>query len=248
MNGNTPSQERFERIEAYLLGTLPVEEHARFEADMSADADLRHEVELQREHITAIALGGFSRTLAQAAQRHAGSAGGGRVVPLGPPRRNWLAYAAALAALVAVAAWMLLRPPLNERLYAEFHVPDPGLPVPMSASDDALFHDAMVAYKLGDHQEAFDKWVRLKDSDRDTDTLRFYIGCAALESGLTQEAFTVFSTLAGRAGPFQEKARGMLFMAALRLDRAEVLDSLDLSHDPLLADRARKIREALGRP
>ncbi|MCB9180996.1 MAG: hypothetical protein H6593_06040 [Flavobacteriales bacterium] len=158
MNGNELSHERFERIEAYLLGTLSPEDRTRFEAELEADEQLREEVSLQREHIRAIQLGGFTRTLEQAAQRHSENDESGRVLSLARSGRNWVPWAAAIAALVAVAIWALVRPPLNERVYAEFHVPDPGLPVPMGAAEDHAFHDAMVAYKLGDHAEALMKW------------------------------------------------------------------------------------------
>ena len=248
MNGNELSHERFERIEAYLLGTLSPEDRTRFEAELEADEQLREEVTLQREHIRAIQLGGFTRTLEQAAQRHSENDEGGQVLSLARSRRNWVPWAAAIAALVAVSIWALVRPPLNERVYAEFHVPDPGLPVPMGAAEDHAFHDAMVAYKLGDHAEALMKWEGLRRTGRDNDTLRYFIGCATLESGRAGEALSLFTPLASSPGPFQDKARWMLFMAAVKAGRTSLLDSLDLSNDPLLADRARRVRKALGRP
>ena len=56
-------QERFETIEAYLLGTMGDAERLAFEQELASDADLRAEVEAQRENTLAVELGAFTRTL-----------------------------------------------------------------------------------------------------------------------------------------------------------------------------------------
>ena len=53
----------------------------------------------------------------------------------------------------------------------------------MGGTDNPAFHDAMVAYKLGEYREARGKWAPLLHVDPTNDTLRFYVGSASLAGG-----------------------------------------------------------------
>ena len=201
----------FERIEAYVLDRLNADERFAFEQLMAEDAALRAEVDLERENILAIELGGLQRVLKQVRVEHH---------PQQEERGGWstyLKYAAVLAVILSAALWFISRPSSSERAFAAHFAPDPGLPVAMSASDDHAFHDAMVAYKLGDHDEAIGKWSALLKKEPTSDTLRYYIGCAELNAGRGDRAAPLLLSVAEQSNSaFAVKARWFGFLALVR--------------------------------
>lgn len=233
-------KDRFETIEAYLLGTMDPAARARFELEMAADAGLRDEVELQRENTLAVELAGITRTLQAVRAEYHQSA---------PSRNSWmtyLKYAAIVAVLILGAAWWASRPAENERLFAEYYVEDAGLPIPMSAVNDPVFQDAMVAYKLGDLSEARSKWSNLLQNGPDNDTLRFYIANTYLAEGNAVAAIPLFQTVAdATASAFHDKACWFLFLAYLHEGRLNELPDTTLVNDPVYGERARAIRSKI---
>lgn len=233
---------RFEAIEAYVLRRLSAEERLRFERELDTDPDLRAELELQREHILAVELGGMDRMLAVVRTEHAAGSGATR----GGGWANFLKYAAAVAVLATIAAWWVARPPLNERLFSEHFTADPGLPVAMSATDDHAFQDAMVAYKLGDHEEARSKWSMLLQAEPTNDTLRYYIACSSLALGDAKAAIPLFEGITNEpTSTFQDKSRWQLFMAYLKAGEVAKASAMPLDEDPVHGERIRAIKAAI---
>ncbi|MBK6410721.1 MAG: tetratricopeptide repeat protein [Flavobacteriales bacterium] len=235
-------KDRFEAIEAFLLGTMSPEARYRFEQELLADVALRGEVELQRENTLAVELAGITRTLQAARGEHHGTgpaSGGG----------NWttyLKYAAMVAVLILGAVWWSTRPTENERLFAEYYVEDPGLPVPMSAVNDPVFQDAMVAYKLGDYAEARTKWGNLLQAVPGNDTLRFYIANAYVAEGDAKAAIPLFQAVADApSSAFHDKARWYLVLAYLHEGRLNELPDTILENDPVYGERVRAIRSRI---
>lgn len=89
-------------------------------------------------------------------------------------------YAAAAAILLAIAFLWVYSVPQNERLYAKYFTPDPGLPTVMSSNSNFEFYDAMVNYKQGEYKMAIDKWDVLKTKTPNNDTLNYFLGVAHL--------------------------------------------------------------------
>lgn len=201
----------FEQIEAYVLGRMAAEERLRFEQRLAADPALRAEVELERENILAIELGGMERMLKEVREEHSEQRdqGGGW--------STWLKYAAAVAVLLGGALWFTLRPSAHERVFAAHFTPDPGLPVAMGTTDSHAFNDAMVAYKLGDLGEAIGKFTSLLKENPASDTLRYYIGCAELNAGRPERAAPMLMAVADQeVSVFASKARWYAFLALVR--------------------------------
>lgn len=201
----------FEQIEAYVLDRLGADERLAFEQRLATDHALRAEVKLERENILAIELGGMERMLKEVRGEQT------------PQRRQsggwttWLKYAAVVAVLLGGALWFTLRPSTNERVFAAHFTPDPGLPVAMGTTDSHAFNDAMVAYKLGDHDEAIGKFTTLLQDDPASDTLRYYIGCAELNAGRPERAAPMLMAVADQANSvFAGKARWYAFLAMVR--------------------------------
>ncbi|MBL7945990.1 MAG: hypothetical protein JNN32_07975 [Flavobacteriales bacterium] len=226
----------FERIEAYVLGRLSADERLAFEQRLSTDAALRAEVELERENIMAIELGGLQRVLEQVRGEQVIEQGHGG------PWISYLKYAAVVAVLFGAALWFIARPNANERTFAAHFVPDPGLPVAMSASDDHAFHDAMVAYKLGDHDEAISKWSALLKEEPSNDTLRYYIGCTELNAGRSDRAVSMLMSVADQSGSaFAAKARWYAFLALVRKGDVAAARAVPFAIDHPYAARAKSV-------
>ena len=122
MSNGALDRPTFEAIESYVLDRMDALEREAFEQRLAGDATLRAEVELERENIRAVELGGVARLLKGIAAEDGAQASG----------TNWaryLKYAAMIAVLISGAIWWSMRPSLNERLFAEYFVADPGLPV-----------------------------------------------------------------------------------------------------------------------
>ncbi len=242
MNEGALHQHRFETIEAYLLGTMPVAEQERFEAEMTSDTGLKAEVDLQRENMLAVELGGMRSTLRAITNQD---------VPAHHDRAaaawtSYLKYAAAIALIVSVAVWWSARPTADERLFAEHFVVDPGLPVPMSISNDPVFHDAMVAYKLGDYEEARSKWSTLLADRPANDTLRYYMGAAALAGGHATDAIPLLQAVSvDSTSSFGTKARWYLFLAYLKAGDRKGMEAIGLDDDPAYGERVREIKSSM---
>ncbi len=241
MSEGTLDRPTFEAIEAYVLERMPVAERADFEQRMTTDAALREEVELERENIQAVELGGLSRMLKDIAQAEQGEERGvGRWNRL-------LKYAAMIAAIMSGAIWWMTRTPLNERIYAAHFTPDPGLPVAMGATTDPAFADAMVAFKLGDYAEARMKWSPLLAEEPANDTLRYYIASAWLAANDTERAIPMLEALEKEpASAFNGRARWYLFLAYVRNGEFLKARSLGLEGDPTYGERAKAIQAELG--
>lgn len=239
MSKGTLDRTTFETIEAYVLDRLSATDRAAFEQRMAADADLRQEVALQQEHIHAVELGGFLRTVQQAGEAHASSARAGRWPML------WR-YAAMVALILAAAVWWLALPSNNEQLFAEHFRPDPGMPVTMGVTSDRAFADAMVSYKEGEYAKARGAWMSMLREGPGNDTLQYYIASAWLAEGNAAEAAPLLEQLAAKDGSaFRDRARWYLFLAYIRTGKSVEALAMPLEDDPSHGAQVRAIKQRL---
>jgi len=231
----------FEAIEAYVLGRMSATERDAFEQRLVLEPDLRAELELGREHIRAVELGGLTRTLRTIAEQENASGSQG-----GSGWGRYIAYAASIALLVSVAIWWAARPPLNERLYAAHFTPDPGLPVAMSATDDHVFADAMVYYKEGRYGEAAQRWAPLLQQDPSNDTLLYYTAMVELVNGDAGSAMARLASVSDGSSTFKSRARWYLFLIHVKRNEIEQARALQLGTDTMYGERALRILSQLG--
>lgn len=232
----------FEAIEAYVLERMGADDRAAFEQRMAGDPALRDEVELERENILAVELGGVARLMNQvgreqrADEQHTGRGNGWK---------HFLKYAAVLAAIIVGALWFL-RPPAHERLFAAYFTADAGLPVVMGSTDDPAFQDAMVAFKLGDYEEARDKWSTMAASDPGNDTLRYYLASATLAMGDAAGAMPLFEDVSSDPeSVFRQRAQWYLFLAYVKSGNVDRARAMALDDDPAYGERVRAIKSQL---
>jgi len=167
---NDISQERFEAAEAFLSGKMKGARRAEFAERLKTDPDVRTDVDFVRNAILAAEEQGLREDM-DSAHRFFHS----------NTRSNfsWFPIAAVFIVLIGAAAWWFFPAEVErsteEALFAQYASPDPGLPVPMSASaaDTYSFYDAMVDYKMEDYTLAARKWRGLSDSSSYNDTLTY---------------------------------------------------------------------------
>ncbi len=238
MSQGTLDRPTFEAIEAYVLDRMSPAERGAFEQRIAADPALRAEVELERENIHAVELGGLQRMLhgLRAEEQRAGKGGSGA----------WWRYAAAVVILLIGSVLWFGRPSANERLFTEHFTPDPGLPVAMGATDAPVFADAMVSYKEGKYAQARVKWEVLLTAEPDNDTLRYFIACTDLATDRPGHAIPELERLAREDGsPFSAKARWYLFLAYVRTGDHERARAVPIDADPVFGERARALKAQL---
>jgi tetratricopeptide (TPR) repeat protein len=233
---DTMNQELFERIESYVLDRMDANERELFEAEIAQDQALRQEVAAQRECIMAVEVGAFSAALVEVGRNYQ------QENPVIEPVNiksvsNWSSMLRIAASIILLlgAGYFFLRPAQHERLYAEFHVVDPGLPVPMSATDDPEFFDAMVDFKQGLYEKALQKWSPMLEEEPNNDTLLYYVAHAQLNLGQDQEALAKFSELRSGTGSFVVQSEWYSVLAHLKLGNTEqVQDAVFSANSPYL--------------
>jgi anti-sigma factor RsiW len=187
------------RIEDYLDGLLPEAERAAFEAALQHDEALAEAFQLVSEARRRLRpdaqAGAREQALKQTLAELKGKYFEAQAPSAERPKRKfniWLpAVAAALGLLGFV--WWWLRPPLSERLYADYR-----------SFPEAAFTNRAQNSPLGNAESAFNQkdyaaaaaalqtW--LQESPDDTEA-RFFYGLALLEQGKSENARQVFSAL-----------------------------------------------------
>lgn len=229
-----------ERIERYLLEKMDPNERNIFEAELDSNPELHTELNVQRELIRAVEVGGLKEDLdkihAKTIQKSSAR----------PSRNNWFAIAAGLAAIIAVSIWAVNHQSANDSLFAQYSTTDPGLPVPMSASANYTFHDAMVDYKAEKYDKAIAKWTALLKEGKNDNPLNYYIGAAYFNQNNYAAALPWFQKeLNDSNGTFHAKAQWYELLCQLKLNETEkVLQTVALPDSPY-KDRIESIQQDL---
>lgn len=173
------SQELLEIIERYINGSMTSQELKDFNQLLELDNDFKVKV----EDIKTMLLGIETQSLKeQLDEFHEGIP---KTVVLNINKKkfeffNFNKIAVAAAIIIAIGSIWFFNTPQNEKLYAKYFTPDPGLPTVMGTSDNFEFYDAMVNYKHGDYDIAIEKWELLQVKKPDNDTINYFLGVAHL--------------------------------------------------------------------
>jgi len=211
------SQEEFDAIEKYIVNDLAHEERTAFETRLSNDATLRAKVTELRllfvgvnEAVLQEKINDFHQELSA---RKDGHTIGGRT----PTIKKWL-VAASIILVAGISGWLLInRQSKEEKLFASFFKPDPGLITAMSATDNYLFERAMIDYKKGDYSAAIKTWDSLQKIQPANDTLNYFLGAAYLADENASEAIICLQKVTAlRASFFNTDAYWYLGLAQLK--------------------------------
>ena len=184
-NGDNYSQQDFERIEKYLLGEMGPEERAGFEQELSNNADLQAALEQTRLLVRGIEYAGMKGMMDDFHNMIPDNAHENRYIQttFKTMRNKMMPYliAASVLLLVVLGVWWLTNlQPAHEKLFARHYQPDPGLITPMSSGENYLFYAGMVEYRLGNYDNAIDKWSQVLNQKPLNDTLSYFLGVAFL--------------------------------------------------------------------
>jgi tetratricopeptide (TPR) repeat protein len=197
---------------------------------MKLDPMLAKEVDTQRELMLAVETGEMKNRLELIHQNRFKKNNNAR----------WYLVAASITILLAIGIWAINRPDKAERLFAANMTIDPGLPVPMSATKNYVFHDAMVDYKSGKYDLAIIKWEPLLAKNPENDTLNYYLGAASFNTKNYQKAIPFFEMVALQDNStFYGKAEWYLALSFLITKDFDRLNALSVNSK---SDYAQKIK------
>ena len=204
-------QELFEQIEAYLLDSMTTEERSRFETQLAADPSLQKELELQRQLLAIVSVESFNAAPKSAPTQTA------NITSIS----KW--YWAAAAVLIFISGFWFFQnqTATPQKLANQYFSPDPGLPVTMSSSSQYQFYDGMVSYKEADYEKAIAIWKSIATTNRQSDTLQYFIGVAYLNRDHYNDALQQLLPLAEGNGNWKEKARWYLSLTYLKLNQPQ---------------------------
>ncbi|MEM6515573.1 MAG: tetratricopeptide repeat protein [Bacteroidota bacterium] len=196
---NNISQELLERVERYLNNELSKQELEEFESQMQTDANFRIKV----EDINSLLLGIQNQSLKEELDKFHKDIPEGKVRPLNAQGYSqWRKFAAAAVILLAVTGFWWFSTPTHERLYDDYFIADPGLPTVMGDNDAETydFYHGMVDYKQGNYDKAIAAWEALKTTQKQNDTLDYFLGVAHLAKGNTANAIDFLNTVCEKEG------------------------------------------------
>lgn len=222
--------------ERYVLGDMSTEEREKFEHEMSSNRALRMAVDDIRQSILAVRAGAVREELQGIHER--------RISPNNSRGSYWLGIAAGLMVLVAATFWWIMRPEANERLFAQYATTDPGLPVPMSATTDYAFFDAMVDYKSEDYRTAIRKWEPLFADEPQNDTLAYYLGSAHFNLGEYARALEYYRDLPANS-EFYPRSQWYRALTFVKTGDKESLLSIRPNEDSNYADRITQLQDQM---
>ncbi len=221
MSQNTNiTQELLEFVERCLNKNASVEELQKFETRLQNDSEFRTQVTDIKTLLFGIEaqslkekLDDFHDELIEAPSI--------KTVPIKFMPYRKIAIAAVL--VIALGSLWFLSGNSNEKIYAKYFSPDPGLPTMMSETSNFEFYDAMVNYKQGEYTKAIEKWKPLLVNAPKNDTLNYFIGMAQLANKHEKKAIEYFEVVTNLdSSNFKNEAYYYLGLAYLKTDNIEL--------------------------
>ena len=194
MNRNIDiSQEEFEAIEQYIRQEIPIEEMDAFIKRLATDMVFQQKFETVRLLLVGVQEAGLSNKLEDfhrdlPASKESTNPPSGRTISL----KIWLVAASAIVIIGFGPLLYFNRNGKEEKIFATYYRPDPGLISAMGTTDNYLFDRAMIDYKTGKYDAALKTWESMLISKSGNDTLNYFIGSAYLAKGQIKQALTHF--------------------------------------------------------
>lgn len=142
-----------------------------------------------------------------------------------------LMVAASILLIVLTSSYFLFfNKSSDEKLYAQFYSPDPGLPGNMGGASNYSFDKAMLDYKNGDYTKAIEAWKNLPAND----TTVYFIGMAEMAAGNNAAAIDQLTKSTNKtSNPFYKEACWYLGLAYLKAgDHEKAIVFIQQSDNP----------------
>lgn len=202
--------ENFEKIERYIQDKMNADERTAFEIEMNSNPEIEQEMNVIRDLILGVETYGLKQKLSgRKIGQEESTDDTIRVVEMPKKKASplrYLAIAASFAAVLFCGYWMM-QPSLSheQKMLADAFYVDPGLPTPMSETNNYNFYDAMVDYKMGKYDVALEKWNKVT-TGIGLDTLSYYKGIASLNADKSTKAIEELSAVP-ESSSFSDKAK-----------------------------------------
>ncbi|AUD04918.1 hypothetical protein [Spirosoma pollinicola] len=231
------SEEQYEIIEAYLTNELSATDRALFEKDMQADAELRAEVDRQRNIRLGLRALGIERALERAKAQYEAT-----TAPLESltekrtivrPLSNWRYWAAAASVVLALGvgyySYQQTGNNQADMAYADISSPDPSTDLlkdfpsgKVSPSVRTEFLDAMRNYKAGKYDKVIEQLTTLPANKQTRYYKDYFLGLSYLANKQPTKAIPLL--IEAQAAPsrqLRQKAEWFLALAYVKNEQKE---------------------------
>ncbi|MGF1557288.1 tetratricopeptide repeat protein [Paucihalobacter sp.] len=229
------SQEEFEQIETYLNQPLKGDALASFENRLQNEDDFRAKVEDIKSTITGIEIQALKSQLNEFHDtmdliNHTSEIANENKSRL----LNWKYLAIAATLVIALSGFWFFSSNSNDRLYANYFTPDPGLPTTMSSNSNYEFYNTMVTYKRGKYSKAIEEWQFQLLKHPESDTLNYFIGVAKMADKNEVDAIAYLKKVSElQANTFKNDAYFYLGLAYIKVaERKQAIEALKKSTHP----------------
>ncbi len=252
MNEEDVNEQELGRFEDRFFGHLADTDRAAFDADLERDVELKGRYEMFVLTVRGIRSGQVVASDAEVSMRARFKAIDAELdaVPVRRLFQPWMGWAATLLLLIGIAgSWWLIGRDTPQSLANEFSLSEPGLPVLMSTSPQAI--DAIMnAYKQDDMAAARALLTSAMVRDPANDTLRYFRGVVALRSEGCAVAEPHFAQVHSLS-EFSPRARYAVALCTLQAGDVgaarELLSSLLSVTDAQVVARSRELLTRLDR-
>lgn len=226
------SQEELEAIEQFIFHKMNEEETAAFTKKLNTDLALQHKLETVKLLFVGIQevelekkLDDFHNSLLSTKKNRI------QLPTKTFALKKWLVAASVLIVVCLASILLLNQDTKEEKLFAAYFHPEPGLISSMGTSDNYLFDHAMVDYKVGDYDAALKTWETLLESKPGNDTLNYFIGSAWLMKDNEETAIAYFKKVIDNDNsPFRNDAFWYTGLALIKSNRkTEALNFIEKS-------------------
>ncbi len=216
------SQQDFELIDRFLNKNLNKIEIANFEKRLLSDKTFNQNYKEQKLLSNAIEEQVLSNKL-----NHFHEKATSKVVSINnSPSSKYrkLAIAASIAIIIGLGGfWFYNQPTSNQKVFATYFKPDPGLATTMGTTTEYKFLDAMVDYKQGNYEKAIKKWEPLSKNNPTNDSINYFMGVANLANNDANSAIKYLIPVSkNEVSVFNKEANFYLGLAYLKIDNVEL--------------------------
>ncbi|MCB0662369.1 MAG: hypothetical protein KDC24_06495 [Saprospiraceae bacterium] len=230
-------EEQYEKIEAYLEGTLNEEEKLAFEKEMSEDQALKNAVALEKDLQTFLpdtAELAFRQNLEQVNKNWKNKQGGSTI------SMRWFSIAAGMLLVFGFSFWKTIFSPAplnNQELFAAHFEPyqmvlNTRSGGQLEGENQLKLNEALEAYADKNYSKAAIAFQNLAEIEPDNELYELYSGLSHLAAGHADTSIEILEVLQRKSSPsLREQIQWYLGLAYLKNDQKEeakrTLSSID---------------------